>query len=515
MLSDELSKCLTQPSLERFHAIQAECEAKQMSPLEMYVYLTARYEELLQAEGEAVRMIAKSLIDTDPSAASPPKEKIRAAQKQKKLNKFNTVTPQIIDGFPITPPLTRKQSNLEEEFLSKEICDEMEALQDDIEVRPVYDPYIESVVGKVFNVVDDPQLQSVVNMMLNGGDSRSSQNNFVIGSAFVNQEEGGTLECIVCRMTFESRKALDMHLGHSPIHSVNMKIRQQIFQNTLTEAERLAKLAQQTVNKFHAHDSNHPSEGPEVTAKARWRKAVNKVICNRLKQQFLPLVEHMCETPSGVKMLYAGSKYFYKSRCTFDLHIYLHISADTIEIVPHFLPSSKKQKSRHHSIEAFPRIFLDYKVLVQLVLGVDMSESRLSMKSTNVPSSIEPVSNNLVSAVTSKVVAMTSVKTETDSGLNKTIEQALTSYILNRLRALHDVKTHEYRMTFDIHGIQNSPLLDEPPLNVAPVPLSVEKIRLQYERDLHNGVTPEMTKRSMEIPSTNIKLPEHQEEESV
>lgn len=482
VLSPELSKCLTQPSLDKFHQMQAECEAKNMTPMEMYVYLTAQYEDLVKAEREAVNALLK-----------PSKEKDdRHAQKRKPQPSSSSSRPQAHTAPPSRqqekPAFTRQQSlKLEEDYMSKDLLNEFEE-SCDLDLRPIYDPYIESVVGKVFSVVDDPHVQNVVNMLLETGNVTQARSNFVVEDSFVKQEADGSLECTVCRMKFDVRSTLDAHITHSPIHSVNMKIRREIFQTTLKEAQRLAKLAQQTINKLNGRDPNEaatttPRDGPEAVARQRWKKAVNKVICNRLKAQFMPLIEQICETPVGVKMLHAGSKYFYKEKVSFDLHIYLHMAQDAVEIVPHFIPG---RKQRTASIQAFPRIYLDYRILVPLVLGMDITNSRLSISE----SSTYSASNNFASGVTSRVVAMTTSSSDGDADLNKTIETALTSYTLNRLRVAVEGKASsslgggEIRFWFDIQGIQNSPLLPGPPAGVKPVPLSLEKIKLQYEEQV-------------------------------
>ncbi len=40
VLSPELSKSLTQPSINEFHRFQLECESKHMTPVEMYLFLS-------------------------------------------------------------------------------------------------------------------------------------------------------------------------------------------------------------------------------------------------------------------------------------------------------------------------------------------------------------------------------------------------------------------------------------------------------------------------------------------
>eukprot|EP01039_Chlorochromonas_danica_P002202 gene2200-2405_t len=487
VLSPELSACLTQPSLEKFHRMQAECEDKHMTPMEMYVFLTARYEELVQAEKEAVNALSSSLGE---DAAS-----LKGGRKAKEVSAPSIRTK---SAHPERAILTRQQSiKLEEEYISKDILKEMED-SNEYDLRPIYDPYVESVVGKVFNVVDDPQVQSVVNMLLESSDAHPTTS-FVVDNSFV-KLDNGSFECTVCRMKFEDRKTLDTHLHHSPIHSVNMRVRQEIFQSTLKEAERLARLAQLTISKFHEKEpvtttttTETPREGAESLARQRWKKAANKVICNRLKAQFLPIIEQICETPAGVRMLHAGSKFFYKAKVTFDLHIYLHIAQDIVEIVPHFIPGRKQRSS---SIQPYPRLYLDFRILVPLVLGVDITNSQLSTQE-NTLSSFLPASNDLVSSVTSRVVALTASKQDGDHNLNKTIEQAITSFILNRLRVVQDFEKVDVLLTFDTQSITNSPVLKAPPAELRPVPVSIEKIKSQYDERL------QARRRSKDSPTGN------------
>lgn len=725
VLSPELSESLTQPSLEEFHRLQLECEEKHMTPVEMYLYLSKKYEDLIRAEKQAVKEIQtvmkhestgkkthplsagssgghhhpgnestkghtevrrRSLRGTDGIAEDQTAQVRRGSLKGSSAVAGGTGTgssggtggvstnTSTANSAGTTPHRQRSIADqIEEETLQQDIqfalaCLDHESDSDDdndvdkkdrIEFDPIHDPYVESVVGKVFQVNDTssskshPQLKQLLHTLLpsssttnailaghpptghnassgQGGlhhsprfaavvtaaraaangtghlptpssarnSARSDHENnhsamnsarkseehnqshgslhnhhdpppsaklstkvpptptaedpsanktstdFVINNSIIHHDlMTGIFTCQVCQMDFDSRNNLDIHLSHSSLHAMNLRIRQDIFNGTVQEAERLAALAKMALGKFiptpssvaetastrttttkspptsasikantttNNNKSNKHKSIPYIYTKQydihhRWKRAINRVIATRLKQQFLPIVEQLFSTPPGIRLLHAGEKYFYQAKAAFDIHIYLHVAIDLVEIVIHTLPSKKiqakqkkkalQQSSSPHSptqttsidasfasyINPLNRIYLDYTVLVPLVLGVDKSESTLQEveaannaflgedDSSKLPAGFPTVvSNQFVSGVTSRIAAINSTSNDRQETmkLNKTIEQAVTSFVLNRLRGVTDDSSghHSKKVTkivLDVSTFAHSPVVEE------------------------------------------------------
>ncbi len=694
VLSPELSKSLTQPSINEFHRFQLECESKHMTPVEMYLFLSKKYEELVLAEKSAVKEIAaamkkdrkekkdaakveqqQAMVHSASAVSSQQKDDTNVTSLRRRslgndissprtsngrktadgievlsLLKGETATP---SSLRITSPKTTdKQSSdsptvrrakskekdpngelspstlilsngkavpiatsaeLEENTIAEELAIELAAMATEEEFKYrdsddedskvgersnfSHDPYVESVVGKVFHIKDTssgkstPQIKALVDRLMpspinTGGspvaslspspvkshdistrtaieghhnrvdDVVDNATDFVIGDTIIHHDVAtGTYTCAVCRMNFECRSSLDVHLECSPLHSMNLKIRQEIYQGTIMEAERLGKLAKMAISKMMPsgismgssvqtnghpdHTMNHHEE-----VQHRWKRAINKVISNRLKQHYMPIIEELFDTPNGVKMLYAGEKIFYQVKTHIDVHIYLHIVLDVVEIVIHSLPNRKqREKSKvkvaqeirehdqhhpfhegHHDalcedelhssdylkpfIKPLSRLYMDFSILVPMVLGIDRAESGLSMDphalvlQNHVKNQIE--SNQFVSSITSRYAAINTTSKDAAEAkkMSKTIEQAIVSFILNRLRVnliSPDSKnekdpTKKFVIGFDFSNYAGHPLIHESKLkpDFKPVPLTDERIRKHYDRKLIEEVSHEV-----------------------
>lgn len=702
MLSPELSKTLTQPSINEFHRFQLECEAKHMTPVEMYLFLSQKYEELVLAEKSAVKEIAakikKDRKDQKDAAkrASAAEAHTKAAEKSilhsgsstviannviapnksnvevKNIERNNgpnekNFSPRVslrrksadhveppsgqgqtsrptslrvppssadatIGGLHSSKPPKDKElhqstiilnngqivqvassAEMEENGIAEELALELAAMatEEEFQYRDsddeddkanssnfTHDPYVESVVGKVFKIKDaasnksTPQLKALVNKLIPssintaGGSpvaslcpspqskiGRGINNNvavshvsgdkadlhgvgdtvtdFVIGQTIIHHDlTTGQYTCAVCQLNFDNRVDLDVHLEHSPLHAINLKIRQEIYQGTIAEAERLGKLAKMAISKMMSNNnnggqsgdksSNHPMNHHEEL-QHRWKRAINKVISNRLKQHYMPIIEELFDTPTGVKMLYAGEKIFYQTKSHLDIHIYLHIAMDIVEIVIHTLPNRKQrvkskqrvaQEIREHDahvhesitgtdnvleehtsdylkpfIHPLTRLYLDFTILVPMVLGIDRQESGLHLDShatvlqAQIKHQIE--SNQYVSGITSRFAAIHSNSKDIAEAkkMSITIEQAIVSFILNRLRVsltenskIEKDPSKKLLVSFDLSQYAGHPMLETSKLKEGfkPVPLTEERIRKHYDRKLVEEVSHEV-----------------------
>eukprot|EP00602_Paraphysomonas_sp_CaronLab_P002623 CAMPEP_0185019780 /NCGR_PEP_ID=MMETSP1103-20130426/2365_1 /TAXON_ID=36769 /ORGANISM="Paraphysomonas bandaiensis, Strain Caron Lab Isolate" /LENGTH=424 /DNA_ID=CAMNT_0027550261 /DNA_START=37 /DNA_END=1308 /DNA_ORIENTATION=+ len=120
----------------------------------------------------------------------------------------------------------------------------------------------------------------------------------------------GQPSCLICKMVFDTPQKLSKHEKYSSLHASNVK--------RLEESARKAEEKDEPVKVATTSE-----EAP--TARCR--------------------------------VLYTGSKYFWRSQDSFDLHIYLHHAPGCIEIIPY---SSKTNKE-------LPRVYMDEKALVDYV----------------------------------------------------------------------------------------------------------------------------------------------------
>lgn len=597
VLSPDLSKVLTKKSLEQFHLFQLECEEKKLLPIDMYILLTKKYDELINMEKDMINFIqlntninlneeiiagsnsslekrqppsvpslnmdslhpSHSKINTNRAAPSSRSGTTRdhssssnsSSESNSKKNSIDFTSKKLEQALLAT----NIEYALEQEKLLDEEENENENKDDINDMNLINDPYIESIMEKVFQsdsfynrVVEEstkaetlsrensslstpnsarsnksPPMSSRIDSDLydkhdvelelkrekelnkteNSTDTsmfklQPNEKIYVYDNAFlIENATCGSFRCLVCQLNLESRKTMEIHIKHSPLHKLNSKIKKDLFQTTMTEVRRLYHLAQSTVNNFKSTTANNTNNNDSSTPassssnlKKKWKKAVDKVIYNQVKMQLLPIIEQLFSTPSNIRLLYAGQKLILPAKIFIDLHIYLHTTSNIIEIIGHQIKRKKKKKvvnlpspsssiNNHNAVLVdhnlnhplspinennqtiltilpMPRMYLQYNTLIGIVMGIDRFNSLI--EEISIPSQETSLPSNNVAALPlfSNSPRITTNPTDTTSlmkmvgknlGLdesdltgdgakkfNRTVEQAIVSFVSNRVK---------------------------------------------------------------------------------
>ncbi|RYG64056.1 hypothetical protein EON64_14750, partial [archaeon] len=132
--------------------------------------------------------------------------------------------------------------------------------------------------------------------------------------------------CNLCQMAFKSLTFLERHVKFSDLHQTNVKK----AQGQVVTVSIPVSAATKTATPGEPQDSNEGSKKGGMPAASKQVEG----------QHF--------------KLLYTGSKFFWRTQDNVDLHFYHHILPHTIEVIPYDSTRSKE----------LPRIYLDYTCLM-------------------------------------------------------------------------------------------------------------------------------------------------------
>lgn len=201
--------------------------------------------------------------------------------------------------------------------------------------------------------------------------------------------------CIICGMVFPSIQKLNTHTKYSEVHQINLK-----------------KLS-------------NPEPQPVEVPKPTGPKAQEEV-------------------SSRCKLLYSGSKLFWRTQDTYDIHIYLHNNTDCIELIPF---EGKRNAE-------YDRLYFSESKLVKCI-GEENIHEKVSEKKK------EAASQKFV-----RSLPPDSVLFEEEKRL------AISTYLLSRIKVADekkDLKLPGKGLDFTPDVAADSPLLDKVPDDVTPV----------------------------------------------
>ena len=227
-----------------------------------------------------------------------------------------------------------------------------------------------------------------------------------------------TYECHICTMFFDSESTLDFHTHYSDLHKKNLHLREKRLEAAHKEAIRLTGLAKKVMatlyhtlpvvaEKTRKRHTPAPAAAPgdgydavlaqinaqethHAEVQARWKSALNKVLHRNLTHKFARILETRINVPTGVEMIYEGSKYFFRTKTTYDLRFLQHESHRVFEIIPTFVPFNH-ETGQLESLETSAyipakRIYLNYDVLLKSFFGYNIVTAELTSGPTNLGS---------------------------------------------------------------------------------------------------------------------------------
>ena len=314
-------------------------------------------------------------------------------------------------------------------------------------------------------------------------------------------------ECFVCSMYFDSEQSLDFHCDYSDLHRANLHLREQRLEAAHKEAIRLTGLARKVMKTLfdtltstsNAAETEPPAEKKEKIAQAapptdsygavvaainaqeahhheiqhKWKCALNKVLHRNLAAKFAHILETRINVPTGVEMMYEGSKYFFRTKSTYDLRFLHHEAYRIFEIVPTFVPfnheTSELESTDPATFIPAKRIYLNYDELMKAFFGYNIVPSGLTEGPTNLG---------------------TAPHMEQVKGAFHAAEiYALALFVLNRLK-IHKSHAVDDALFFDLHKVNHDMLLKDLPRRFAPVPIDPEVVRNIWVQRIEDSKKP-------------------------
>lgn len=202
----------------------------------------------------------------------------------------------------------------EQPELTKEIQEDYEKLKaeekTEVEIEAILRGKYESIINKPTSTPGSPNPSRKTVIQLPSSKERPPEQANATADSWDNVEEQP--RCLVCKMTFPSKIKLERHIKYSDQHK--------------REVEK-AKNAPPEITQEEIHHNlqesvHHPVEGVHF------------------------------------KLLYSGEKFFWRTRDTLDIHIYLHIIAGVVEVIPFDI-------DKHIELK---RSYLEYYLLNNMVM---------------------------------------------------------------------------------------------------------------------------------------------------
>ena len=225
-------------------------------------------------------------------------------------------------------------------------------------------------------------------------------------------------------------------------------------------------------------------------------KELKKLEMKRNKLSVEPLSE-VLDVAGGslIKLLYSGSKLFYKTSDTMDITLYYHILHQCVEVIV-----SEYDGPHNRSGELKQRIYLDYNKLLQNIEHsvADMVQHRLHSKVDHSVGSVRHYSPRSVIAT-----AVTSTKpTVTQELHDQVTQEVLVSFILNRIQIVPGATIADHPEVYFACNAMDAELI-KPEL---PLPLNLVPVRISIKRKINNAV--EISKAIEDVDSERTQLHE-------
>lgn len=462
---------LSDESLQEFYRYQEDCEGQGLSEEDMFYLCEKKFNELLAHD----------------KATAASKEPTQAKKDRRDLT-IETRPMSSSDRFkPDKAHLAMMEhDHAEEESLSIEL----QALltdADDLDLADFDQTYTQALVRKVFALDKYDHLQRIGMKEALPHDNDTGGGHSHSNGHHEEEEQHDSFLCRLCHICFDSKSALQSHFDFSELHRKNSKMREKRVEEAHNEAVRLTALAKNVMKALYmglpikpspVHADHPPAQRKLVAAgsyeailqeiedkeqhhkevQGKWKHALDKILHRRLCEKYTHHLMTRINVPRGVELLYEGSKYFLRTKTTYDLRYLHHNTHDVIEIIPHYVPynhdSSTLEESDTNTFLAAKRIYLRFTEVVKAVFGFNIKHTELT--------------DDLHFAEAPHVL--------TAKGSIHDMEvQAIDLFISNRLR-IHKSHTADDALFFDLHGIAHETLLKELPRRFAPAPVDLEVI---------------------------------------
>eukprot|EP01038_Epipyxis_sp_PR26KG_P015094 gene15094-20311_t len=185
-------------------------------------------------------------------------------------------------------------------------------------------------------------------------------------------------ECKLCDRKFPTTNLLDLHIQHSQMHKIAVETAEIKFKAAYEDAERIANLVRVAVFRFKSFGEKNRERtlNSANQTQLRWKRAIRRLINQMLTKQYTRLLDTMQIAPIAspdMILLYNGTQFFWRAKVTFNITIFYHINYGILEIIPQMLPkiisdgeTLLKQGLNGIDLDLSPRIYLDFKLVESL-----------------------------------------------------------------------------------------------------------------------------------------------------
>jgi hypothetical protein len=212
------------------------------------------------------------------------------------------------------------------------------------------------------------------------------------------------VECKLCKVSFETAAQLKRHINFSQLHCGNVKD-YAAQRNSAIRAKRCANVVQAAINIFLTTLTYVRSQQAALSpVQYRWWCAGRRIIRQlRIQDTFKYLVK-LYNIGAGTipsdpfEVLFEGTKLFWRTQETLDIHMYLHHDAHTRSVTTGGVAVVQISGYNKRTKQEVERLFVSYEAVSQLIES--QLRADLAAKSTKQEAVVRRKSlNNLLDAV--------------------------------------------------------------------------------------------------------------------
>jgi len=506
LFTPDLANKLSQESLQSFYQYQEEVESQGLEEDEQYYLLEKKFH---------------ALIDIDKEMAVIKEKEMKEIAEKAKLE---AVKPKHDSFQPDEAHLAMiDHDHSAEESLSAELQLAMSDLKD-LNINDFDHTYTQSLVRKVFEIDKYDRLHRQGMKTSHSSESTEEEECQLDKNHHPytdHSHHGEVFQCHLCNICFDNKLILDSHIEHSDLHRKNLNEREKRLEDAHNEALRLTAVAKNVMNAFYMNlkvtvESPRPEKKlvPANSYEAimmkveeeqehhrevreRWKNSVDKVLHRHMCAKFTHHLMTRINVPRGVELLYDGSKYFHRTKATYDLRFLLHSNFGVLEIVPHYVPfnhdKSVLAETEHDTFLPGKRIYLAHGEILKAFFGYNITHTELA---DGLHVGEAPLMQNMKGTFHQAEI------------------QAMNIFIMNRLK-IHKSHKADDALFFDLHGIAHATLLKELPARFVPVPIEVSVIANIWRNYGVSAIkSPTLTARAA-VPSAGEKGENNDAEQSV
>lgn len=208
-----------------------------------------------------------------------------------------------------------------------------------------------------------------VRVGINQGSIVSSPHDIIKSKQIIEEVEEGDQEnpysCTLCHTSFKTEALLERHVKFSYIHAKMLKD----IEDAKLEEERAKKIAvmvHESIKRVRKVIMQRQVSARGSKARSRWLWAFDKVKSKLAIAKTTESLQLMYRSNlkyakcDASKLIYDGSKFFWRSQVSIDLHMYLHDDDETKVHIPNHSPVLEVIGYDVHKQKEYMRLYLSY-----------------------------------------------------------------------------------------------------------------------------------------------------------